>query len=163
MRIIKAAVKRMRVEIAQIFFAQFAERLNERLRLSHCCTRECIRLVFKTARQDVNERRKPEAYRPCQQPKQQHRNDHIPGGKASLMLETKRAIEPFLTRQRRDRGKRHKHASDGKSEQLHYVALFIMANFMREHGFQFGLAELRDECVEQDDFSKTSEPCEERI
>ena len=44
-----------------------------------------------------------------------------------------------------------------------YVALFVMANFMREHGFQFRLGELRDQCVEQDNFSKTSEPGEEGV
>ena len=38
-----------------------------------------------------------------------------------------------------------------------------MANFMREHGFQFRLGELRDQCVEQNDFSKTSEPGEEGV
>ena len=34
---------------------------------------------------------------------------------------------------------------------------------MREHGFQFGFGELRDKCVEQNDFSKTSEPGEESV
>src|SRR5438552_17715985 len=79
------------------------------------------------------------------------------------MLETKRAIKPLLARQPRDRGERHKDASDGNAEQLHYVALFVMANFMREHRFQFRLGELRNQCVEQDDFSKTSEHGEEGV
>ena len=34
---------------------------------------------------------------------------------------------------------------------------------MREYGFQFRLAELRDKRIKQDDFSKTSEPGEEGI
>jgi|SRR6185503_6125199 len=38
-----------------------------------------------------------------------------------------------------------------------------MADFMREHGFQFWLSELCNQCVEQDDFSKTSEPGEEGV
>ena len=66
MRIIKAAVARVRGEIAQVFLAQFAQRLNERLRLSHCRARECIRLVFEATRPDVNEWRNPETDRPSQ-------------------------------------------------------------------------------------------------
>ena len=38
-----------------------------------------------------------------------------------------------------------------------------MANFMREHRFQFRFRKLRDKCVEQDNFSKTSEPGEEGV
>ena len=38
-----------------------------------------------------------------------------------------------------------------------------MPNFMRQHGLQFRLGELRHEGVEQNDFSKTPEPCEERV
>src|SRR5205823_9925164 len=79
------------------------------------------------------------------------------------MLETERAIKPLLTRQPRDRGERHKDASDGNAEQLQHVALFVMSNFMREHGFQFRFGELRDESIEQHDFSKTSEPGEEGV
>jgi hypothetical protein len=44
MRVIEPAVERVRGEIAQVFFAQFAERLNGGLRFSHCRTCECIRL-----------------------------------------------------------------------------------------------------------------------
>src|SRR6266487_4655385 len=79
------------------------------------------------------------------------------------MLETKRAIKPLLTRQPRNRGERHEDASNGNPEQLQYVALFIVANFMRKYGFQFRLGELRDECVEQDNFSKTSESGKEGV
>src|SRR5260370_2988343 len=158
MRIIEAAVERVRDEIVQVLFAQFAQCMNKRLRLSHCRTRECVRLVFKTARPGVNKGRKPETYGPCQQRKQQHRRDDTRSGKASLMLETKRAIKPLLTRQPRNRGERHEDASNGNPEQLHYVALFVMANLVREHGFQFRLGEMRDKCVEQDDFSNTPEP-----
>src|SRR5207247_9381452 len=125
--------------------------------------RECISLVFETARPDVNERRSPEAYRPRQQRKQQHRRHDARGCKTCLMLETKRAIKPSLTRQPRDRGECHKDASYGKAEQLQCVALFVMPNFVCEHGFHFRLGELRDVCVEQDDFSKTSEPSEEGV
>ena len=46
------------------------------------------------------------AYRPRQQRKQQHRRNDIRSGKACLILETKRAIKPLLTRQPRDRGER---------------------------------------------------------
>jgi len=112
---------------------------------------------------DVNERRSPEAYRPRQQRKQQHRRHDARSSKACLMLETKRAIKPSLTRQPRDRGECHKDASDGNAEQLQYVALFVMPNFVCEHGFHFRLGELREECIEQDDFSKTSEPSEEGV
>src|SRR5437870_12580242 len=73
------------------------------------------------------------------------------------MLETKRAIKPLLTRQPRNRGERHENASNGNPEQLQYVALLIVANFMRKYGFQFRLGELRDERVEQDNCSKTPE------
>src|SRR4030095_14071513 len=129
----------------------------------HGRTRECICLVFEPTRPNVNEWRKPESYRPRQQRKQQQRRDDIRGHGTSLMLETKRAIKPLLTTQPRDCGKRHKHASDGKAEQLQYVALFVMSNFMPEYGFQSRLRELRDECIKQDDFSKTSEPGEEGV
>src|SRR5215216_2823996 len=157
MRVIKTAVERMRSEIAKILFAQIAQCSNEWLRLSHCCTRKCVRFVLETARPDVNDRRNPKSYRPCQQREQQHRRNDIRGGKASLMLETERLIKPLLTRQPRDHSKRQKDAGDGKAEQLQHVALFVMANFMCQHGFQFRLGELRDKCVEQDAFSKTSE------
>src|SRR6266540_2725779 len=130
MRIVKAAVERVWGKIAQVLFVQFAQCMNERLRLSHCRTRERICLVFEAARPDVKERRKPETYRP---------------------------------RQPRDRGERHKNASDGNAEQLNYVALFIMANLMREHGLQLWVGELRDESIEQDDFSKTPEPGKEGV
>src|SRR5207249_2929089 len=60
----------VRNEIAQIFFAQFAQCMNERLRLSHCRTRESVRLVLKTARPGVNKGRKPETYGARQQRKQ---------------------------------------------------------------------------------------------
>ena len=43
------------------------------------------------------------------------------------------------------------------------MAFFVMPDFMRKHGFQFRLGQLRDKCVEQDDFSKTSEPGEEGV
>src|SRR5215471_15505398 len=79
------------------------------------------------------------------------------------MLETKRAIKPLLTCQPSDGGKRYKHASHRQAEQFRYVPLFVMANFVRDHGFQFWLGELRDECIEQDDFSKTSKPGKERV
>src|SRR5436309_8184270 len=111
----------------------------------------------------MNERRKPEADRSGKQPKQQHRRDNVGGSKASVMLETKRAIKPSLARQPRNGGERHEDASNGNPEQLQYVALFIVANFMRKHGFQFRLGELRDKCVEQDNFSKTSESGEEGV
>src|SRR4029077_13353170 len=126
-------------------------------------TRERIRLVFEMARPDVNERRKPQTYRSCQQPKQQHGGDDIRGRQVSLMLEAKRLIKPLLTRHPRDRGERHKDGSGGNAEQLQYVTLFIMANFMRKHVFQFRLGELGDESIEQYDFSKTSEPGEEGV
>src|SRR6266513_4592201 len=163
MRVIKTAVERMRSEIAEIFFAQFAQCSNEWLRFSHCRTRKRVRLVLETARPDVNNRRNPETYRPRQQRKQQHRRNHIGGGKPSAIRETKCAIKPLLTRQPRDDSKRHKHASDGNAEQFQYVALFVMANFMREHRFQFWFGKLRDECFEQDNFSKTSETGEEGV
>src|SRR5260370_19115544 len=115
------------------------------------------------ARPDVNEWRNPETYGPRPQRQPSHRRDHIGSGKPSAMLETKCTIKPLLTRQPRDDSKRHKHASDGNAEQFQYVALFVMANFMREHRFQFRFGKLRDECVEQDNFSKTSQPGEEGV
>src|SRR5438067_2092518 len=98
MRVIKATVQRMRNEITQIFFAQLAQCVYHRLRLSHCRTRECVRLIFETARPAINERREPENYRPRQQAKEQQRRNDIRGSKARLMLETERAIKPLLTR-----------------------------------------------------------------
>src|SRR5207253_10861584 len=77
-----------------------------------------------------------------------------------MILETKRAIKPLLTRQPSDDSKCDKHAGDGNAEQLQYVALLVMANCMREHRFQFPRGKLRDESVEQDNFSKASEPGE---
>src|SRR5881396_3042193 len=145
MRIIKSAVDRVRGEIAQILFAQFAQRLNKWFCLTRCRVRECIRLVLETARPDVKERRQPETYCARQQRKQQHRRDNIHCQEACLILETKRAIKPLLTRQPRDRGERHKDASDGNAEQLQQVALFVMSNFMREHRFQLWVSELGDE------------------
>src|SRR5215831_3082520 len=85
------------------------------------------------------------------------------GGKSCRVLETKRAIKPLLTREPCDRGERHNHTSDGNAEHLNYVALFVMPNFMREHRFHFRVGELRDECVEQDDFSKSSKPGKEGV
>src|SRR4030095_10404933 len=79
------------------------------------------------------------------------------------MLETELMTKPRLTRQPRDRRERHKHTSDRDAEHFNYVALFVVAYFMREHGFHLGLAELRDECVEQGDFSKSSESGEEGV
>src|SRR6184192_3322063 len=40
---------------------------------------------------------------------------------------------------------------------------FCNGRFMRKHRFQFRLVELRDERVEQDDFSKSSEPGKEGV
>src|SRR6266513_1106135 len=79
------------------------------------------------------------------------------------MVETERTIKPLLTSQPGDRGERHDNTADGNYEHLNYVALFVMADFMCENRFQFGLGELCDERVEQNDFSKTSEPGEERV
>src|SRR5437867_3106916 len=62
MRIIKSTVDRVRGEISQILFAQFAQRLNKWFCLTRCRVRECIRLVLETARPDVKERRQPETY-----------------------------------------------------------------------------------------------------
>src|SRR6266540_69555 len=163
MGVIKAAVERVWCEIAQVFFAKLAQRLTQGLRLSHCRTCECVRVVFKTARPDVNDWRNPESYRPRQERKQQHRRNEICSGKSCLMLETERVIKPVPTRQPGDRGKRHNNASHGNAKHLDYVALFVMANFMREHGFQLRLGELCDQCVKQDDFSKSSESSEEGV
>ena len=38
-----------------------------------------------------------------------------------------------------------------------------MPDFMRKHGFQFRLGKLGYECVEKDNFAKTSEPGEEGV
>src|SRR6266702_3601176 len=96
-------VERVRSEIAQIFFAQFTQCMNDRLRLSHCRAGECIRLVFEPARPDMNERREPEAYSSGQQSKKQNRRGDIRNSKACLILETKRVMKPLLARQPRDR------------------------------------------------------------
>src|SRR4030095_9709756 len=85
------------------------------------------------------------------------------GGKAFLILETKRTIKPLLACQPGDRRERHNNAGDGNAEHLNYVALFVMANFMREYGFQLRRGELCDQCVEQHDFSKTSNAGEEGV
>src|SRR6266513_990020 len=103
MRVIKTAVERMWSEIAEIFFAQFAQCSNEWLRFSHCRTRKRVRLVFETARPDVNDRRNPETYRTRQQRKQQHRRNDIRGGKVYLRLESERMIKPLLTPATRSR------------------------------------------------------------
>src|SRR5437899_12057890 len=79
------------------------------------------------------------------------------------MLKTKRTIEPVLACQPSDRRERHDNAGDGNAEHLNYVALFVMANFMREYGFQLRLGELSDQCVEQHDFSKTCKAGEEGV
>src|SRR6266511_2108289 len=163
MGVIKAAVERVWCEIAQVFFAKLAQRLTQGLRLSHCRTCECVRVVFKTARPDVNERRNPESYRPRKQRKQQHSRNDICSGKSYPMLETERMIKPLLTRQPGDGAERHNDAGDGNAKQFDYMALFVMANFMRKDGFHFRLCKLRDQCVEQNDFSKTPEPGEEGV
>src|SRR6266567_9574537 len=95
-RVIKAAVERVWREIAQVVFGQFAQRLNQRLRLSHRDTGKYVRLVFETARPDVNQRRKPKADCPRQHREQQYGGNEMCGGKASLIRETKRAIKPLL-------------------------------------------------------------------
>src|SRR5436309_14219925 len=79
------------------------------------------------------------------------------------MLETKRAIKPLLTRQPRNRGERHEDASNGNPERLQYVALLIVANFMRRYGFRFRVGGLGGACVDQDNFSKTSAPGKEGV
>ena len=43
------------------------------------------------------------------------------------------------------------------------MALFIMPNFMCQHGLKFRLGQLRHQRVEQNDFTKTPEPCEEGV
>src|SRR5438128_11618406 len=96
--------------------------------------RECIRLVFETARPDVNERRKPETYRPRQQRKQQHRRHDARGSKACLMLETNRGIKPSLTRRPRNWAEGQNAPTDGTADHLRYVGLFVMANSISEHG-----------------------------
>src|SRR5207237_8133119 len=92
-----------------------------------------------------------------------HQINNSQSYKSIHSLDTKRAIKPRLTRHPTDRGERHEHTSNGNTKQLQYVALFVMADFMRKHRFQFRLVELRDECVEQDDFSKSSEPGKEGV
>src|SRR5438034_11423378 len=113
--------------------------------------------------QKVNQWSDPATYRLRQQRKQQHRRDQVRGCKAWLIFKTKRAIKPLLMRQPRDHRERYKDASNGKPQQLYYVAFFVMTNFMRQHGFQFRLGQLCNECVEQDDLSKTAEPGEEGV
>src|SRR2546423_2691668 len=78
-RVIKAAVERVWREIAQVVFGQFAERLNQRLRLSHRDTGKCVRLVFETARPDLNQRRKPKADCPRQHREQQYGGEEKSG------------------------------------------------------------------------------------
>src|SRR5439155_16601156 len=114
-------------------------------------------------RQNRNQRRDTETYRLRQQRKQQHRRDQVRGCKAWLIFKTKRAIKPLLMRQPRDHRERYKDASNGKPQQLYYVAFFVMTNFMCQHGFQFRLAQLCNECVKQYDFSKATEPGEEGV
>src|ERR1700747_3084184 len=111
----------------------------------------------------MKQRRKPESYRLRQQREQQYRGNDIRGSKASLIGKTECAIKPLLARQPGDRGESHKHTRDGNAKHLNYVALFVMANFMREDRFQFQFGELIDECVEQNDFSKSSKPGEEGV
>src|SRR3954451_3520924 len=95
-RIIKAAVERMEREIGQVVFRQFAERFNHRLRLSHCHTGKCVRLVFETARPDVKQRRKPKTDCPAQHGEQHYGGNEMCDGKASLISKTKGAIKPLL-------------------------------------------------------------------
>src|SRR5206468_5316684 len=97
MRVIKAAVDRVRGKIAQILLAQFAQRLNKWLCLTRCHVRECICLVFETARPHVKERRQPETYCARQQRKQQHRMDDLHCHEEPFLLETKRPIKSLLT------------------------------------------------------------------
>src|SRR5438034_8017155 len=115
------------------------------------------------ARPEMNQRRKPETYRLRQKREQQYCRNDVCRGEAGLMLETERAIKPLLTREPCDRGESDKHARDGNAEHFDHVALFVVANFMRKNGFHFRLGELRDQCIEQNDFSKTCEPGEEGV
>src|SRR5256886_10676877 len=89
-RVIKAAVERVWREIAQVVFGQFAERLNQRLRLSHRDTGKCVRLVFETARPDVNQRRKPKADCPRQHREQQYGGEEKCGGQNPPLRENKK-------------------------------------------------------------------------
>src|SRR4029077_10544205 len=98
-----------------------------------------------------------------QQREQQYSGNDIRGGKSSLIHETKRAIKPVLACQPGGRRERHDDAGDGNAKHLDYMAFFVMTNFMREYGFQLRLGELRDQCVKQDDFSKTSKAGEEGV
>jgi hypothetical protein len=72
-------------------------------------------------------------------------------------------IKPRLPRQPGDGGERRNNAGNGNAKQFHYMALLVMANLMRKDGLYFQLGELRDQCIEQNDFPKTSEPGEEGI
>src|SRR5256885_15112044 len=92
-RVIKAAVERVWREIAQVVFGQFAERLNQRLRLSHRDTGKCVRLVFETARTDVNPRRKPKADCPRQHREQQYGGKKKCGGKTPPLPENQSAVK----------------------------------------------------------------------
>src|SRR2546430_17692460 len=96
-RVIKAAVERVWREIDQVVFGQFAERLNQRLRLSHRDTGKCVRLVFETARPDVNQRRKPKADCPRQHREQQYGGDGKTCGETTPVLQNKKAAKTTAT------------------------------------------------------------------
>src|SRR4029079_17877374 len=84
-------------------------------------------------------------------------------GKTRMILETECAIKPFAAREPGDRREANKHAEDRNAEQLHDVTLFVMPDFMRKHGFQLRLAKLREESIEEHNFSEPSEPGKEGV
>ena len=63
------------------------------------------------------------------------------------MRETERMIKPGLACEPGDRGEGHNNACNGNAERFQYVALFVMANLVCKHGFQFEVGELGDKRI----------------
>ena len=91
--IVKAAVKGVRREIAQVLFVEFAQGRDQGLALLHQGGRKGVRLVFVAARQAVEQRRQPKRHQPRTAERTAATPAPFPGG------ETKAAQKPFLPRQ----------------------------------------------------------------
>src|SRR5713226_4375816 len=71
MRVVKAAVKRVRGEVAEVFFVKFAQSLDEGGRLVHDPCGKGVSLIFVSARPPVQKGRKPKRNHSRQQPEQE--------------------------------------------------------------------------------------------
>src|SRR5690349_2218494 len=100
MRIIKAAVKRVRREVAQVLLIQFPQGANQGKSGTGRLGGKSVRLIFVTARPAVEERGQPETHHPAEQAENEQCRDDVAGG------ESESGIEPGLVREHREAIKR---------------------------------------------------------